>query len=55
MTLRLLPVQVQRSAQEAVLRRPVEKDDVAEQVVTFARSESTTGQNLVIDAGRFFH
>jgi 3-oxoacyl-[acyl-carrier protein] reductase len=55
MTMRLLPEQVRRSAQEAVLRRPVEKDDVAEQVVTFAKSDSTTGQNVVIDAGRFFH
>jgi 3-oxoacyl-[acyl-carrier protein] reductase len=54
MTSRLLPEQVQRAAREAVLRRPVEKDDVAEQVVTFARSDSTTGQNVVIDAGRFF-
>ena len=55
MTLRLLPAQVQRASQEAVLRRPVEKDDVAEQVITLARSDSTTGQNVVIDSGRFFH
>ena len=55
MTLRLLPAQVERAAQEAVLRRAVDKDDVAEQVVTLARSDSTTGQNVVIDAGRFFH
>jgi 3-oxoacyl-[acyl-carrier protein] reductase len=54
MTLRLLPEQVRRAAREAVLGRPVEKDDVAEQVLTFARSDSTTGQNVVIDSGRFF-
>jgi 3-oxoacyl-[acyl-carrier protein] reductase len=54
-TQRLLPDQVRRSTEQAVLRRAVDKDDVAEQVVTLARSDSTTGQNVVIDAGRFFH
>jgi len=55
MTERMLPEQVQRARDEAVLRRTVDKDDVAEQVVTLARSDSTTGQNVIIDAGRFFH
>jgi 3-oxoacyl-[acyl-carrier protein] reductase len=55
MTLRLLPEQIRKSSQDAVLRRVVDKDDVAEQVVTLAQSDSTTGQNVVIDAGRFFH
>ena len=55
MTLRLLPDQVRRAADQSVLHRPVDKDDVADQVVTFARSDSTTGQNVVIDSGRFFH
>ncbi|HLZ31154.1 MAG TPA: SDR family oxidoreductase [Chloroflexota bacterium] len=54
-TLRLLPEQIRRSTEQAALRRVVDKDDVAEQVVTLARSDSTTGQNVVIDAGRFFH
>ena len=54
-TERLLAEQVRRSTEQAVLRRPADKDDVADQVVTLARSESTTGQNVVIDAGRFFH
>jgi len=55
MTERMLPEQVQRGKDEAVLRRTVDKDDVAEQVVTLAKSDSTTGQNVIIDAGRFFH
>jgi NAD(P)-dependent dehydrogenase (short-subunit alcohol dehydrogenase family) len=55
MTDRMLPEQVQRSRDEAVLRRTVDKEDVARQVVTVAASDSTTGQNIVIDAGRFFH
>jgi 3-oxoacyl-[acyl-carrier protein] reductase len=54
-TERLLPEQVRRSTEQAILRRAVDKDDVADQVVTLARSDSTTGQNVVIDAGRFFH
>jgi 3-oxoacyl-[acyl-carrier protein] reductase len=55
MTERMLPEQVQRGRAEAVLGRTVDKDDVAEQVVTLARSDSTTGQNVIVDAGRFFH
>jgi 3-oxoacyl-[acyl-carrier protein] reductase len=54
-TERMLPEQVQQSKDDSVLRRAVNKDDVAEQVVTFARSSSTTDQNVIIDAGRFFH
>jgi hypothetical protein len=33
----------------------VELDDVADQVVTFCRSDSTTGQVMVVDAGRVYH
>jgi 3-oxoacyl-[acyl-carrier protein] reductase len=55
MTERMLPEQRERGRAESVLGRTVDKDDVANQVVTLARSESTTGQNVIIDAGRFFH
>ena len=55
MTERMLPAQRERAARESVLHRSVDKDDVAAQVVTLARSDSTTGQNVIIDAGRFFH
>jgi 3-oxoacyl-[acyl-carrier protein] reductase len=55
MTERMLPEQVQRSREEAVLRRTVDKDDVANQVIALAKSDSTTGQNVIVDAGRFFH
>ena len=51
MTERLRPEQIARSSAEAVLGRLVDKRDVAEQVVMFARPDSTTGQNLVIDSG----
>jgi 3-oxoacyl-[acyl-carrier protein] reductase len=55
MTERMLPEQRERGRAESVLGRTVDKDDVAGQVVTLARSESTTGQNVIVDAGRFFH
>jgi len=54
MTEKLLPEQIARSSAQAVLGRIVDKGDVADQVVTFARSDSTTGQNVVIDSGRAF-
>jgi hypothetical protein len=38
-----------------VLHRGATVEDVAEQVVTFCRSDSTTGQVLPVDAGNVFH
>ena len=35
-----------------LLNRVVNKDDVADQVVLFCRSDSVTGQNVVMDSGR---
>jgi 3-oxoacyl-[acyl-carrier protein] reductase len=54
MTEKLRPEHIARSNAAAVLKRIVDRDDVADQVVAFARSESTTGQNVVIDSGRSF-
>ena len=39
----------------AVLKKAADKDDIAEQVVTFCKTDTTTGQTLVIDGGRLFH
>ena len=39
----------------SLLKRAADKDDVADQVVSFCRTDSVTGQTLVIDSGRFFH
>ncbi len=55
MTANLSPTQVERALQNAALKRPTDKDDVADVVVTFARSDSITGQTLVVDAGRVYH
>jgi 3-oxoacyl-[acyl-carrier protein] reductase len=55
MTTRLREEQVRAALTGAALKRAADRDDVADQVVTFARTDSTTGQTLVIDAGRFYH
>lgn len=55
MTAKLDPEYVERGRKLAALQRLVECDDVAAQVVAFCRSDSTTGQVLVVDAGRVFH
>ena len=39
----------------ALLGRAADKDDIAAQVVAFCRTDSITGQTLVIDSGRFYH
>ncbi len=55
MTERLAPEFVKVNIEGAALRKPVERDDVAEQILTFCRSDSTTGQVLVVDSGRIYH
>ena len=45
-----------KSAREgSLLKRSADKDDIANQVVSFCETDSVTGQTLVIDAGRYFH
>ncbi|MFN8522581.1 MAG: SDR family oxidoreductase [Chloroflexota bacterium] len=55
MTTRLVPAQVKRAMETAALQKAADKEDVAAQVVTFCKTESITGQTMVIDAGRFYH
>lgn len=47
--------QIERSASGALLKKAADKDDCAEMVVTMCRTETMTGQTIVIDAGRVFH
>jgi 3-oxoacyl-[acyl-carrier protein] reductase len=47
--------QIQRSSSTSLLKRAADKDDCADMVVTMCRTETMTGQTVVIDAGRFFH
>jgi 3-oxoacyl-[acyl-carrier protein] reductase len=40
------------AADRTLLRRTVDKDEVAEQLITFCRSDCITGQTLLMDSGR---
>ena len=54
-TANLRPEVVAKNASASLLGKPADKDDCADQVVTMCRTNSTTGQTLVIDSGRVFH
>ena len=54
-TANLRPEQVERSASGSLLKKAADKDDCADMVVTMCRTETMTGQTIVIDAGRVFH
>jgi len=47
--------QVERSASGSLLKKAADKDDCADMVVTMCRTETMTGQTIVIDSGRLFH
>jgi 3-oxoacyl-[acyl-carrier protein] reductase len=55
MTDRLDPAYVEKTIKTCALQRPVDRDDVARQVVEFCRSDSTTGQVLALDSGVVYH
>lgn len=54
-TANLRPGQIERSAASSLLKKAADKDDCADMVVTMCRTETMTGQTIVIDAGRVFH
>ena len=54
-TANLRPEQVERSASASLLKKAADKDDCADMVVTMCRTETMTGQTVVIDSGRIFH
>ncbi len=54
-TANLLPEVVTRNAAGSLLKKPADKDDCADMVVTMCRTETMTGQTVVIDSGRTFH
>src|SRR6202012_5953024 len=47
-TANLKPEQVERSASTSLLKKPADKDDCANMVVTMCRTETMTGQTVVI-------
>lgn len=55
LTSRLRPEQVERANTTALLQKPADKDDIADQVVTMCRTDTMTGQTVVIDSGRVFN
>ena len=54
-TANLMKSQIEASTAGALLKKAADKDDVADQVVTMCRTETMTGQTIVIDSGRVFH
>lgn len=54
-TANLRAAQIERSSSDALLKRAADKDDCAAMVVTMCRTETMTGQTVVIDSGRVFH
>jgi 3-oxoacyl-[acyl-carrier protein] reductase len=54
-TANLRPEFVERSASTSLLKKAADKDDCADMVVTMCRTETMTGQTVVIDSGRYFH
>lgn len=55
MTDNLAPEYAQLSRDSAVLKRAADKDDVASTIVLLTKTESITGQTIVVDAGKVFH
>src|SRR6201993_830454 len=54
-TANLRPEQIERSASSSLLKKAADKDDCADMVVAMCRTETMTGQTVVIDSGRIFH
>ncbi|WP_291296317.1 SDR family NAD(P)-dependent oxidoreductase [Elioraea sp.] len=54
-TANLRPELVEASASASLLKKPADKDDCAGMVVAMCRTETMTGQTVVIDSGRVFH
>jgi 3-oxoacyl-[acyl-carrier protein] reductase len=54
-TSNLRPEQIERASSGSLLRKAADKDDCADMVVTMCRTETMTGQTIVIDSGRMFH
>jgi 3-oxoacyl-[acyl-carrier protein] reductase len=54
-TSNLRPEQIERSASSSLLKKAADKDDCAQMVAAMCRSETMTGQTVVIDSGRIFH
>jgi len=54
-TANLRPEFIAQGAATSLLKKPADKDDCADMVVALCRTETMTGQTMVIDSGRYFH
>ena len=54
-TSNLRPEQIERASSASLLKKAADKDDCADMVVAMCRTETMTGQTVVIDSGRTFH
>jgi ketoreductase RED2 len=54
-TANLRPEFIANSAATSLLKKPADKEDCADMVVAMCRTETMTGQTIVIDSGRYFH
>ena len=54
-TSNLAPEYRERAAASNLLKKPADKDDIADQVVALCKADTITGQTLVVDSGRVFH
>src|SRR3954449_614539 len=54
-TANLRPEQIENSAATSLFKKPADKDDCADMVVTMCRTDTMTGQTIAIDSGRYFH
>ncbi len=55
LTSRLRPETIERANSMALLQKPADKDDIADQALTMCRTDTMTGQTIIIDAGRIFN
>jgi len=54
-TANLRAEQIERSSAGSLLKKAADKDDCADMTVAMCRTETMTGQTVVIDSGRMFH
>ncbi len=47
--------QIEKASSTSLLKKAADKDDCADMTVTMCRTETMTGQTVVIDLGRLFH
>ena len=55
MTSNLRSELIERATATSLLKKAADKDDCADMVVTMCRTETMTGQTIVIDSGYYFH